>query len=96
MLFKQQIEIEDFQKQKKWFEDRMAIKQRQKKDQERETNKFMYEFDRINTESENINKRMYLKKRYVVNHQAVVAAQAKKDANKPVSYVPPSKTAKAK
>lgn len=46
----------------------MAIKQQQKKDQERETNKFMYEFDKINTEMENIKKRMYLKKRYVVNH----------------------------
>lgn len=52
----------------KWFEERMAVKQRQKKDQERETNKFMYEFDKVKDESDNIAKRMYLKRRYVVQH----------------------------
>ena len=75
----------------------MAIKQHQKKDQERETNKFMYEFDKINTEMENIKKRMYLKRRYVVNHQLVVASKAKKEADaKQMHFVPMSKKEKAK
>ena len=40
----------------------MAIK---KKDQERETDKMKYEFQKVETEIENIHKRTYLKKRYV-------------------------------
>lgn len=97
LLFKQQIELEDFQKQKKWFEDRMALKQSEKKDQERETNKFMYEFDKVKTESDNITKRMYLKRRYVVQHQQIVAAKAKKNAQKAAYAAPPQKaTAAAK
>ena len=90
LLFKQQIETEDFQKQMKWFEDRINVKSREKKDQERETNMFMYEFDKVNNECDDINKRMYLKKRYVVQHKLVVEAQAKRDANK-ISYVPSAK-----
>ena len=69
VLFKQKIEIEDFQKQKKWLDDRIVAKQRQKKDQERESNMFMYEFDKVNNELEAIKNRMSLKKRYVVQHQ---------------------------
>ena len=88
MLFKQQIEIEDFQKQKKWLEDRIHEKQvGEKKDEERETNKFMYNFDKINDELAAINNRMYLKKRYVVQHQLVVKQKAEREKNK-VHFVP--------
>lgn len=93
-LFKQNIEKEDFEKQIKWLKDRIDAKQRQKQDQERETNMFMYEFDKVNNELEAIKNRTYLKKRYVIQHQQVVAAKAAREANK-ISYVPTSK-AKAK
>ncbi len=93
-LFKQQIEIEDFQKQKKWLDDRITDKQRQKQDQERETNMFMYEFDKVNNELEEIKNRTYLKKRYVVQHQQIVAAKAAREKNQ-VSFVPTSKKSKA-
>lgn len=56
----------------------------------------MYEFDKVNDELEAINNRMYLKKRYVVQHALVVEAQAKRDANKPKHFVPMSKRAAAK
>ena len=55
---------------------------------------FMYEFDKVNNELEAIKNRTYLKKRYVIQHQQVVAAKAAREANK-ISYVPTSK-AKAK
>ena len=88
LLFKQQIEIEDFQKQKKWLEDRIKEKQRgDKKDEERETNKFMYQFDKVNDELNAINNRMYLKKRYVVQHQLVEKAKKEREANR-VHFVP--------
>ena len=37
MQFKKDIELEDFEKQKSWFEERTMAKRKQKKDQERET-----------------------------------------------------------
>ena len=49
-----------------------------KKDQERESFKIKYDFDKVATEIENIHKRTYLKKRYVVQQQAIKAAQRKK------------------
>ena len=52
---------------------------------------FMYEFDKINNELEAINNRMYLKKRYVVQHQQVVAAKKAAEANKPAHFVPMKK-----
>lgn len=76
MLLKKQIEVEDFQKQWQWLEDRITAKQRQRQDQERETNIFMYEFDKVNNELQAIENRMYLKKRYVVQHKLVEEAKA--------------------
>ena len=51
---------------------------------------FMYEFDKVDEELKAINNRMYLKKRYVVQHQQVVAHKAKQEANK-IHFVPMKK-----
>lgn len=47
----------------------------------------MYQFDKINDELQAINNRMYLKKRYVVQHQLVQKAKAEREAKK-VHFVP--------
>jgi len=40
--------------------------------------KFMYQFDKVNKEFDMIEKRSYLKKRYVVQHKALKEAQARR------------------
>ena len=47
----------------------------------------MYQFDKVNDELKAINNRMYLKKRYVVQHQLVEKAKKEREANR-VHFVP--------
>ena len=78
MLFKKQIEQEDYEKQLGWLEKRIEDKLATKKEQERETQRFMYEFDQCDGELEKIELRTKLKKRYVVQQQTLTAAREAK------------------
>ena len=78
LSFKIETEKEDFEKQIKWLSDRCSALQKAKKDQERETGTFMFEFDKAQTEIENIVKRTYLKRRYVAQQLQIQKAQERK------------------
>ena len=81
MMFKQKMEEEDCQKQQEWFKDRISLTERRKKDLESEAAKFTYEFDVVADEIAAIEKRVFLKKRYVTQHQHIVDAKLKREAN---------------
>lgn len=83
LLFKLRIEEEDFQKQQKWFEEQIQIKSQNKKNQESESAKFLYEFDAVKNEIDTIEKRSYLKKRYVAQYRALKQREAEKRKNQP-------------
>ena len=61
-----QIEEEDFNKQKDYLEGNIKVHQRLKKDQELEKAKHSYGFDHCRVEMEQIEKLMFLKKRFVI------------------------------
>jgi chromosome segregation ATPase len=69
MQFKMAVEAEDFAKNAEWLTGMIEQKQKLKKDQESESSKFMYEFDKVKSEIEDIDKRCYLKKRYVTEYR---------------------------
>ena len=69
MQFKMAVEAEDFAKNAEWLAGMIEQKQKLKKDQESESSKFMYEFDKVKSEIEDIDKRCYLKKRYVTEYR---------------------------
>ena len=69
MQFKMAVEAEAFAKNAEWLTGMIEQKQKLKKDQESESSKFMYEFDKVKSEIEDIEKRCYLKKRYVTEYR---------------------------
>ena len=71
MMFKQQIEDEDFLKQSEWLSGLIDQKSVQKKEQESESAKFLYDYDAVKNEIDAIEKRSYLKKRYVMQYRAL-------------------------
>lgn len=93
ILFKQNIETEDLEKQKLWLEARIKTKEQEKKAQERESAQFMYEFDKIDNEVAAIDKRMYLKKRYVTQHKQIKEMEARKKARAGQVVAPKKQTA---
>jgi len=62
---KQNIETEDFVKERDWFTEKVVEEKRKRQDVEMDLAKFLYEFDHINEEMDLIDKRLYLKTRYV-------------------------------
>ena len=77
LLNLKKIEDEDFAKQIAWLEDKKKTRQRERMEQEAETGRFQYSFEKVKTELENVDKRAYLKTRYVVQYQKIKAARQK-------------------
>ncbi len=70
-MFKQQTEEENFKKTVEWLQGLIDAKTQQKKDQESESAKFLYDYDEVKNEIDAIEKRSYLKKRYVTQYRAL-------------------------
>ena len=68
LMFKCSVEEEDFKKQAEWLSALVDKKSMQKKEQESESAKFMYDYDVVKNEIDAIEKRSYLKKRYVAQY----------------------------
>jgi len=71
---------EDCQKQQEWLKARIELVERRKKELELEAAKFMYEFDVVADEIAAIEKRVFLKKRYVTQHQHILDAKLRREA----------------
>jgi hypothetical protein len=63
------VEKEDCDKQLEWFSQLIDGSQLKKKGEERETDMFMYDFDKVQHEIDDIEKRCFLKKRYVTQYK---------------------------
>ena len=77
---KQTIENEDFVKEKEWFTEKVNEEKRKRQDVEMDLAKFLYEFDHIYDEMGLIDKRLYLKTRYVKVQEQIKEMKARKAA----------------
>ena len=77
---KQNIENEDFVKEKEWFTEKVNEEKRKRQDVEMDLAKFLYEFDHIYDEMGLIDKRLYLKTRYVKVQEQIKEMKARKAA----------------
>lgn len=80
-MAKIQIEEEDFKKQKDFFDAKISKHQRIKKDQELDKAKFEYGFDNIKVEMDQIEKIMFLKKRFCIQRQQIEELKRRKKQN---------------
>ena len=65
ITFKQQIEEEDFKKSEKWMREMVEKQLQDHKEQKVESDNALYGMDAVKKEIDLIEKRSYLKKRYV-------------------------------
>ena len=90
-----QCEKDDLEAQKEWFNERIDRASKTKKTMELELSKFAYDFDKVEDELKAIEERSYLKRRYVTQHQSLVASQKAKAEKEAAKALEAEEAAKA-